>query len=285
MDDFEFGFADSDGVRIHFATIGTGPLVVMIHGFPDFWYTWRHQMRGLASNYRVVAMDLRGYNHSDQPQQQDQYAMHLLMSDVAAVIRHFGERDAAIVGHDWGAAITWNVALHLPDITRLMVAMNMPHPFCMANAWATSDAARAGTGYAKVFREGNASDPDIFFGMPMRPETLSGWVTDEDAAEHYREAFARSNFDGMLNCYKENYPDIWGDTPLTPPDLTPVTMPALVIHGLADKAVHADGLNRLWECAAKDLTLVTVPGADHFVQQDAAKLVTRTLRDWLDARH
>ncbi len=285
MSEFEHGNVDNNGVGIHYATMGDGPLVVMIHGFPDYWYTWRHQMRGLADHYRVVAIDLRGYNLSDKPEGQSHYAMHLYLSDIAAVVKHFGEKDAVIVGHDWGAAITWNVAMHLPEITRLMVAMNMPHPRCMAEAWATSDAARAGTTYAKVFRESDPSDPEVFFGVPMTPATLSAWVTDEDAVEHYKAAFERSDFAAMLNTYKENYPDIWSNTPQPRPDLKSVAMPALVIHGLDDEAVHSDGLKGLWECVEGDLTLVTVPGAGHFVQQDAAELVTRTLRDWLDARH
>ena len=103
-DRVEHGHADSDGVKIHYASLGEGPLVVMIHGFPDFWYTWRDQMDALASDYKVVALDQRGYNRSDKPEGVANYRVPLLVADVAAVIRHHGEDSAIIVGHDWGAS-------------------------------------------------------------------------------------------------------------------------------------------------------------------------------------
>ena len=94
-------------MKIHYASLGEGPLVVMIHGFPDFWYTWRDQMQALADGFRVVALDLRGYNLSDQPEGVEQYAMPLLVGDVAAVLRQLREESAIIVGHDWGGAVAW----------------------------------------------------------------------------------------------------------------------------------------------------------------------------------
>ena len=120
-DRVEHGYADSDGVKIHYASLGEGPLVVMIHGFPDFWYTWRDQMEVLAEDFKVVALDLRGYNRSDKPEGVDQYAMPLLAADVAAVIRHLGEESAIIVGHDWGGAIAWTFALTLPESSPFLV--------------------------------------------------------------------------------------------------------------------------------------------------------------------
>lgn len=105
MDRVEHGYADSNGVKIHYASIGEGPLVVMIHGFPDFWYSWRHQMEVLSSDFQVVAIDQRGYNKSDQPEGDENYDMRYLVGDVAAVIRHLGRDKATIVGHDWGGAV------------------------------------------------------------------------------------------------------------------------------------------------------------------------------------
>src|SRR5216683_3856486 len=94
------GFVDSNGVKIHYATIGSGPLMVMIHGFPDYWYTWRKQMEGLADKYQCVAIDQRGYNLSDKPAGVDNYAVPLLVGDVIAVIKYFGKDRAIVVGHD-----------------------------------------------------------------------------------------------------------------------------------------------------------------------------------------
>ena len=110
----EHGYAQNGDVRIHYATMGEGPLVVMIHGFPDFWYSWRHQMEGLKDDFKVVAIDQRGYNRSDQPEGQASYNMRNLVADVAAVIQHLGEDSATIVGHDWGGSVAWQFAFALP---------------------------------------------------------------------------------------------------------------------------------------------------------------------------
>src|SRR6266481_3954947 len=100
----EDGFADSGGVKIHYVTLGKGPLMVLLHGFPDFWYTWREQMPALAKHFQVVAMDLRGYNKSDQPAGFENYAINKLVGDVAAVLKHFKQDMATVVGHDWWGA-------------------------------------------------------------------------------------------------------------------------------------------------------------------------------------
>jgi pimeloyl-ACP methyl ester carboxylesterase len=110
-------YADHDGVRLHYVTMGEGPLVVMLHGFPDYWYTWRDQMRALAGDHEVMAVDLRGYNRSDRPAGVDQYRMPILVEDVAAVIRHRGRQQATVVGHDWGGAIAWAFAMAHPEMT------------------------------------------------------------------------------------------------------------------------------------------------------------------------
>src|SRR5215470_1455414 len=122
------GYADNHGVRIHYASLGAGPLIVMLHGFPDFWYTWRNQMVALAAQFQVVALDLRGYNLSDKPQGGGQYAMRELIGDVKAVIDHLGRGKASIIGHDWGGAIAWQFAMHLPALTEHLIILNMPHP-------------------------------------------------------------------------------------------------------------------------------------------------------------
>jgi len=283
-DDIEHGYADSDGVKIHYAEVGSGPLVIMIHGFPDFWYSWRHQMEGLKDNYHVVAIDQRGYNLSDQPEGVENYDMSLLVADVAAVIRHLGEEKAIIVGHDWGGAVAWSFAYAFPQMVDKLVVLNLPHPNGLTRTWATNDEALAGTGYAKKFREGDPGDPDVFFGMPMTAQTISGWVSDEAARPLYVEAFERSSFAGMLNYYKQNYADLWSEEAQTRPAAPSLDISTLVFHGLEDTALHSDALNNTWDWIDKDLTIVTVPGAGHFVQQDAPELVTTTMKWWLDAR-
>ena len=118
FDRVEHGFADNDGVKIHYASLGEGPLVVMIHGFPDFWYTWRDQMHALSGDFQVVAIDTRGYNKSDKPKGVEQYAMPHLLADVEAVIDHLGAERATIVGHDWGGIISWQFAMRRLSASR-----------------------------------------------------------------------------------------------------------------------------------------------------------------------
>ncbi len=283
-DEVSHGYADNNGVKIHYASVGEGPLVVMIHGFPDFWYSWRHQMQGLKVDFQVVAIDQRGYNKSGQPEGVENYAMPHLIGDVAAVIRHLGHDKATIVGHDWGGAVAWQFAFAMPAMTERLIVLNLPHPTGMGRELATNPEQQRNSDYARRFREGSPEDPDIMFGGPMRADTLAGWVADPAAKARYVEAFERSNFAGMLNYYKANYPVPPEPGAPAPPPPPRLNMPVLVFHGLKDTALHSDGLNNTWDWIDADLTIVTAPEAGHFVQQDAAELVTTTMRWWLLSR-
>jgi pimeloyl-ACP methyl ester carboxylesterase len=279
------GYAVSDaGVKIHYATLGTGPLVVMIHGFPDFWYTWRHSMDALSGSFQVVAIDQRGYNLSDKPKGVESYDMRLLVADVAAVIRHLGRDKATIVGHDWGGMVAWQFAMSRPEMTERLIVLNLPHPGGLLRELKSNPEQIASSEYARVFQRGSPADPKVFFGNPMTPQTLSAWVTDTAARKRYVEAFERSDFEAMLNYYKANYPKASGAEAPAPPQLPKITVPVLMFHGLNDRALHRNGLAGTWDWLEKDLTLVTVPGAGHFVQQDAAELVTSTMKWWLTMR-
>lgn len=266
------GYADNNGVKIHYASIGEGPLVVMVHGFPDFWYTWRNQMVALAPHFQVVALDLRGYNLSDKPQGGSYYSMRYLVSDVQAVIRHLGKDNAIIVGHDWGGAISWQFAIHLPALTERLIILNLPHPRGMAHELAHNPQQQENSAYARNFQQEGAH-------KQLTPESLALWVQDPTAREHYIEAFQRSDFEAMLHYYKQNYPRPpyqESDSPVIK-----VQAPVLQIHGLQDKYLLPGALNNTWQWLENDWTLLTIPHAGHFVQHDAADLVTRTILSWL----
>jgi len=281
-DSVEHGFADNQGVKIHYAALGEGPLVLFVHGFPDFWYSWREQMAALQENYRVVAIDQRGYNKSDAPISEAAYDMNFLVEDLVTVIKHLGYDAATVVGHDWGGAVAWNFAFTQPEMLDKLVILNLPHPRGLTAAATANPELRENTQYAQKFRSGTPADPDIFFGGPMTPETLAGWVQSPEAKPHYVAAFKQSSFAAMLNYYKRNYPP--PPLPGAPlPQTPPVNVPVLMFHGLDDQAVAAAGLNNTWEWVNADLTIVTVPGAGHFVQQDASNLVTKTMQWWLKA--
>ena len=279
------GYAVSEGgVKIHYASLGQGPLVVMIHGFPDFWYSWRHQMAALSKNFQVVAIDQRGYNLSDKPKGVEQYDIKLLVTDVAAVVKHLKADHATIVGHDWGGIVAWQTALAMPQMVERLIILNLPHPNGLLRELRSNPEQIKNSAYARNFQEKSPTDPTVFFGMPMNAQTLSGWVTDAAARKRYVEAFGKSDFEAMLNYYKRNYPRQSGPDLAPLPEPPKVKMPVLMFHGLNDQALHSDGLSGTWKWLEKDLTLVTIPGAGHFVQQDAADLVTSTMQWWLAMR-
>jgi len=270
--EFKDGYANSNGVKIHYVTAGSGPLVVMVHGFPDFWYTWRHQMEALAGQYQVAAIDLRGYNLSDKPAGEENYAMPLLIGDVAAVIRHLGREKAIVVGHDWGGAISWQFAFHMPQMVERLVILNLPHPNGLSRELANNPAQQKNSAYARRFQA-----PDSH--KSLTAEGLAGWVKDPAAKAKYIEAFQRSDFNAMMSYYRRNYPREPYEARVSPQR---VKVPVLMIHGLNDTALLAPALNNTWEWLDGDLTLVTIPGAGHFVQQDAAELVSKSIRSWLN---
>jgi epoxide hydrolase 4 len=270
---FEHGYANSGGVKIHYASYGKadGPLVVMVHGFPDFWYTWRDQMQVLGdAGYRCVAMDLRGYNLSDKPAGLDNYDMKLLVGDVLSVIKANGREKAIVMAHDWGGAIAWQVALNVPQVVEKLVILNLPHPRGLSRELATNAEQQKASEYARRFQEPGSH-------TKLTAAALAGWVKDPEARKLYVEAFERSSLESMMAYYQKNYP--------RPPyqqstDARRLAMPVLLIHGLKDTALLAPALNGTWEWV-DDLTMVTIPEASHFVQQDATGKVSRSVKSWL----
>jgi pimeloyl-ACP methyl ester carboxylesterase len=281
-DRVEHRYADSNGVKIHYAALGKGPLIVMIHGFPDFWYTWRNQMEALSTRYRVVAVDQRGYDLSDKPSGVAQYAMPLLVADIGAVIKAEGRSSAVIVGHDWGGAVAWTLAMTHPEWVQDLIILNLPHPNGIQREIKNNPQQRKNSEYAFNFQKPGAE-------KALSAEKLAGWVKDDAARVHYIDAFNKSDFEAMLNYYRANYPrpDAPTGTPTdgpAPPPPPKVIVPVLEFHGLGDQALLPGALSGTWDWVDKDYTLVTIPGAGHFVQQDASDLVTTTMSDWLARR-
>ena len=224
----EEGYVDSDGVKIHYVTMGKGPLVVLIHGFPDFWYTWRAQMPELAKHFQVVALDMRGYNKSDQPEGVENYKVDKLVGDIDAVVKHFKADKAIIVGHDWGGIVAWSYAMANPDKTDKLVILNLPHPKGLAPSWRTIRSNKR-----------TASTPAIF-NSRTRPRRSSPRCSPSGSRtrrrEKYIEAFKRSSIEGMLNYYKANYP-LEPYTYDEEQKYPPIKCPVLMFHGLKDVAL------------------------------------------------
>ena len=179
-------YADDNGVKIHYVAAGEGPLVVMIHGFPDYWGTWKPMIRTLsADHYRTAAVDLRGYNLSDKPQGVASYAMPLLISDIAAVIKAEGRTKAIVIGHDWGAAIAWQVVINRPDLVDKLVIMSVPHPTTFAHEMATDPVQQKNSQYARNFQKEGAE-------KALTAEGLAGWVKDPKEKPLYVEAVIKA---------------------------------------------------------------------------------------------
>ena len=175
-DRVEHGYADNAGVKVHYATLGEGPLLVMLHGFPDFWYTWRYQMEVLSESYRTVALDLRGYNLSDKPEGVENYDMRLLVGDVVAVVRSLGYEKAIVCGHDWGGAIAWQFAMHAPEMLDRLIILNVPHPRALARELANDPGQYESSAYTRRFQEEGAH-------RSLTAEKLVRWVADPSARE------------------------------------------------------------------------------------------------------
>ena len=310
----EHGYADAQGVKIHYATLGdrSKPMLLMIHGFPDYWYSWREQMEALSDEYFCVAMDQRGYNLSGQPKGSENYDAGLLIGDVAAVIKHLGRDKATLIGHDWGGLVAWIAALYMPHLVDRLIVLNLPHPRGIARELASNPLQQKNTAYARAFQQPGAAQTitpeqlgawvrefsgteqtaaslvpavDSVVDSAARPrqtrlaEQLASWVKSPADRARYVEAFERSDFAAMLSYYERNFPR----QPYLPDSsaVVKLKMPVLMIHGLQDPALRAEALDRSWEWLEQDLTLVTLPKAGHFVQQDEAEMVSRSIRMWL----
>ncbi len=284
-DPFDHGFVEANGLRFHVASLGEGEkLALCLHGFPECWYSWRHQAPVLARNgFRVWAPDLRGYGLTDKPRAMQDYALETLCDDVAALIAAAGAQRATIVAHDWGGLIAWWFAMRRPELVERLVVMNLPHP----------GAARANAGLRQLRRSWYV----LFFQLPWLPERIFGpdakrlprmfertAIRQEafppEEVEVYRKSAAQPGAPrGMVNYYRAL---VRGRGMRRQQELGIATleMPTLFVWGAEDIAL---GVELTWDTErwVKDLTLRYVPGSGHWVQVEAADDVNRLLEAWL----
>ncbi|MEO9801926.1 MAG: alpha/beta hydrolase [Reichenbachiella sp.] len=270
-------YANNDGIKIHYVTKGAGPLILFVHGFPDFWYSWRDQMVGLSTDYKVAAMDLRGYNLSDSPQGVENYTFGQLVTDLVAVIKDTGEESVYVVAHDWGAAIAWQLAAHHPELVDKLIILSINHP-------------KAGDKKPPIpIAERKPSYADHFvseeFYEQLTENWFSGWVKDPGAKLLYKKAFRKSDKVAMINYYRANYPTLEN---LKDPeylnrnrDLPNIKMPVLLIHGKKDPYALTKAHNNTWNYVDNELSIEILPEAGHFIQQDESEKVTRLISSFL----
>ncbi|MEK6609215.1 MAG: alpha/beta hydrolase [Myxococcota bacterium] len=268
------------GVRLHVVESGDGFPVLLLHGFPEHWYSWRHQIAALAPRFRVIAPDQRGYNTSDKP---GDYRLDAIVDDAAALIAQAGGR-AHVVGHDWGAPVAWQLALRHPDAVARLAILNGPHPVAMARALRSSHRQRLRSWYMAVFqiprlpewlltRDG-ARALGRLRGDFAHPERL----TDEDLAR-YREAFlqpgaARAAIDWYRAARRG------GRSSLAAWRGNRVRSPTLIFWGTRDRYLGAEAIENVGEWMDGPLTITRLEAAGHFVQQDCPDEVNAALLEF-----
>jgi pimeloyl-ACP methyl ester carboxylesterase len=278
-------FVAANGARFHVAEAGSGPLVLLLHGFPQFWWAWRHQLPALAdAGYHAVAMDLRGYGASDKPPRG--YDTLTLATDVAGVVRALGERRAVVVGHGWGAWVAWSMPAIAPRVTRAVGALSMAHPLQMRTAF-TRNGQRKALG------------PLLAFQTPVVPERwlergngvewlLRNWsgtgFPDELTLRRYQRAMqvpfvAHTS----MEYYRWAVRSLWrrDGRQFAATVQEPVGVSVLQMHGTEDPWVTPRTASQSARLVRGRLRFELVPGAGHFLPEEAADQVTRTLVDWL----
>ncbi len=275
-------FAAVNGVRLHYVERGQGELVLLLHGFPDFWGGWKHQIEALANaGFRVVAPDLRGYNLSDKPRGIGAYSIEKLTNDVAALIRYLGAEKAAVVGHDWGGVIAWHLAMRQPQCLAKLIVLNAPHPAAFARE-------------LRTVRQILKSSYALFFQLPFLPERL---IRAHDFAlvrrvfrfdPTNRRAFSRHDIDQTVEALAQpraltsalNYYRALRCRPRQAFQARRIETPTLLIWGEQDRYLGVQ-LTQGLEKWVPNLQLELLPDASHWVHRDQPQRVNQLIIDFL----
>lgn len=285
MADIVHRLVETNGIRLHCAIAGDGPLVLLLHGFPECAHSWRHQIPALARRFRVVAPDLRGYNLSDKPRAVAAYDLRELVGDVCGLVEAFGAPRAHLVGHDWGGAVAWTTAMLEPDAVDRLAVINIPHPL------------RFQQELRRNVRQMLRSWYVLFFQLPGLPEWLLQRRGGEGLVQSMRRAFVRPDalteadlealrrvatspggLRGPLNYYRAAV-----RARLDPGRWPRVRAPTCLVWGDRDIALRpelADGTEALVD---GPFQLHRIPEGGHFVHQEYPERVNEILFDFLTA--
>jgi pimeloyl-ACP methyl ester carboxylesterase len=274
------GYADVGDVRLHYIEAGEGPLIVLLHGFPEFWYGWRLQIEPLAAaGFRVVAPDMRGYNLSSRPEGVEAYGTDRLTADIRGLIHERGAQSALLVGHDWGGSVAWATAMKYPDVVDRLAILNAAHPRKLSE----------GLHHPSQLRR---SWYFFFFDLPKLPESVvhaNNWhffrhfLQDAkpeytpDEIDRYVEAWSQEGAaTGMINYYRSSV----RQSPKKAADaLRPISAPTLVIWGERDSYLGSE-LAEPEHDDVPNLRVERLPNASHWVHHDEAERVNQLLIDF-----
>ena len=314
---FELRNFETNGIEVRAAVAGSGPLVILVHGWPELWYSWRHQIGPLAeAGFRVVAPDVRGYGGSDKPHAVEAYTMKSLTADVVGLIDALGEERAILIGHDWGAPICWNTAALHPSRVSAVAGLSVPYrkrgPMSSIDLWRKLYEGRffyqlyfqdEGVAEAELEADVRRSLRKIYYsisgdapsaelwgkkgpaatlldGLPD-PEPFPAWLSEDDIA-YFTAAFEHGGFRGPLNRYRCQRLD-WEELPQLS-DLT-VDQPSFFVAGTRDLVRNFVPGMDLYEAADAECTdfrgKVLIEGVGHWVQQEAPAHVNEALLGFL----
>jgi epoxide hydrolase 4 len=268
----------TNGIRMHYVTMGEGPLIVLLHGFPEFWYSWRYQIPFLANlGYTVVAPDLRGYNDTDKPRKG--YDVPNLLRDIEGLIKGLGQAMAIIVGHDWGGVLAWSFAIHYPQMTGRLIVMNAPHPQAILREFRTLKQLRK-SWYIFLFQlpwlpermllRNHAS----LIGRVLRGNTVQKDAFPPEVIAKYQKAISKpGSMTAALNYYRHIF--------LQRPEMSShISAPTLLIWGEQDVALGIELTHGL-EQWIDNIQVERISDSGHWVQQEQPDKVNQLMQAFL----
>ncbi|MCM2590921.1 alpha/beta hydrolase [Rossellomorea marisflavi] len=282
------GFVNVNDVNLHYVTEGEGELMLFLHGFPYFWYNWHHQLEEFSKDYRVVAVDMRGYNLSDKPEGIDSYTMSTLVEDVKQLIEAFGEKDCTLVAHDWGGAIAWTFAYSHPEYVKNLIMFDAPHPYTFRRELANNPAQREASSYMGFFQQDDsheillANDAERLRKMMTEPGKKKGYLTEADETK-YVDAWTQPDaMKSMLHYYRAISFVPFEDHVQKPLELKHdmFNAPTLILWGDADSAFENSNLDGIDDYVS-DLTIHRFEGVGHAPQHEKPEEVNSFMRAFL----
>jgi epoxide hydrolase 4 len=278
-------FAELNNVRLHYVEQGQGPLILFLHGFPEFWYSWKKFLPEFASDHHAVALDMRGFNLSSTPEALEAYQAPVLVEDVRALAEKLGATKCTLVGHDWGGVIAWHFASAHPAMLDKLIILNAPHPLVFARELANNPDQQKASGYFNLFctpaAEQVLSGGD--FALPRQVVFAGNWASDADR-QKYLDCWRRG-FTGGLNYYRAAALSSFlsGEAPRVNQFVLPktkLTVPTLVIWGDKDMALLTGNLEGL-DQFVENLRIHRIPQAGHFVHHEQTNEVIQSMRRFL----